>query len=291
MAVNHTDRTFLSPDGVAMDPVKKPLDDAKGDEAAHVDVGQHVGVAGVPFTHGEALAQTRKQLHNAHAVNGVAFSGQRPDLIVWQAHRRRGQPAGPPLRRTPVHDRLFLSARRKCHVHVPRTLLLHLRVLGDHVRKLGRHGVDVVEAEDVQQQDAAVVQEVLDAFLGEFDVGVGQRGDAFDAVDSVDERDDAQHGQVPILVDHGVDAHGEERDVPGLDARRVGQRREEFDVERVEFVDGDHAFTVVVQVFHEHLTQTVDLARVAGGVVVGQEMGLLFQTAHQVGQLLDHRFV
>lgn len=144
------------------------------------------------------------------------------------------------------------------------------------MRELGRHGVDVVEAENVQEQDAAVVEEVLDAFLGELEVSVGQGGDALDAVDPVDERNDAQHGQVPILVDHGVDAHGEEGDMPWLDAGRVGQSRKEFDIESVELVDWNHAFAVVVQIFHEHFTQAVDLASVGGRVIVREEVGLLF---------------
>lgn len=58
LARHRANRTSLGPDSVAMNSVKKTLDDAEGDEAAHVDVRQHVGVASVPFSHSEALSQT-----------------------------------------------------------------------------------------------------------------------------------------------------------------------------------------------------------------------------------------
>lgn len=44
--------------------------------------------------------------------------------------------------------------------------------------------------EDVDHDEAVVVEEVFDAFLCEIVVGVGELGDALDTVDAVDKGDD-----------------------------------------------------------------------------------------------------
>ncbi len=55
-------------------------------------------------------------------------------------------------------------------------------------------GVDSGEGEDVEEEDAAVVEEVAEGFLDEFVVGVGEEGDLFDGVDAVDVGEDEEHG-------------------------------------------------------------------------------------------------
>jgi len=44
--------------------------------------------------------------------------------------------------------------------------------------------------EDVNHDEAVVVEEVFNTFFGEVVVGVGELGDALDGVDAVDEGDD-----------------------------------------------------------------------------------------------------
>ena len=79
--------------------------------------------------------------------------------------------------------------------------------------------------------------------------------------------------------------------MPCFDAGRGRVGREELDVEGVEVVDRDHAFAVVVEVLHQHLTDGVELAGAGSGGIVGEEVGLLFEAAHQVGELGDDGLV
>jgi len=80
--------------------------------------------------------------------------------------------------------------------------------------------------------------------------------------------------------------------MPGFDGWWVGVCGEKLDVQGVELVDGDHAFAIVVQIFHKHLAEAVDFAGRAGrGGVVGEEVGLGFQAAHEVGELCDNRLI
>ena len=67
--------------------------------------------------------------------------------------------------------------------------MLHFGVL-DEVGDFGSAGVDGGEGEDVEEEDAAVVEEVAERFLDEFVVCVGEEGDLFDGVDAVDVGED-----------------------------------------------------------------------------------------------------
>ncbi len=58
--------------------------------------------------------------------------------------------------------------------------------------------VDGGEGEDVEEEDAAVVEEVAEGFFDEFVVGVGEEGDLLDGVDAVDVGEDEEHGWVPV---------------------------------------------------------------------------------------------
>ena len=55
-------------------------------------------------------------------------------------------------------------------------------------------GIDGREGEDIEQEDAAVVEEVAEGLFDEFVVGVGKEGDLFDGVDAIDVREDKEHG-------------------------------------------------------------------------------------------------
>ncbi|KAI4120493.1 MAG: hypothetical protein LQ347_007085, partial [Umbilicaria vellea] len=54
----------------------------------------------------------------------------------------------------------------------------------------------------------------------------------------------------------------------------------------VGFVDGDHAFAVVVQVLEQDLAERVHVAGVGGGEVAREEFGLFFERAEEGGEFL-----
>ena len=123
--------------------------------------------------------------------------------------------------------------------------LLHFGAV-DEVGDFSRAGVDSGEGEDIEEEDAAVVEEVAEGFLNEFVVCVGEEGDLFDGIDAVDVREDEQHGKVPIGVGEGGEVNGCEGDVVRVEGRGRGVCGEEFDVEGGGGVEGDHSFGVVV---------------------------------------------
>lgn len=182
--------------------------------------------------------------------------------------------------------------------NIPRTLDLHLLTLYKcgHLR---RRRIDGAEAENVQQEHAAVVEEMADGLSHELQVRIGQEGNLLDAVDAVDPRQDAQHREVPVLVDEVVDevveADGGEGHVVGVEGWGRGVGGEEFDVEGVGGVDGDHGFGVVVEVFEEDFTQGVDLAAgvraaiaaAAAAAIAGEEVALLFEGAEEGVEFAD----
>ena len=126
-----------------------------------------------------------------------------------------------------------------------------------------------------------------DRLPDKLEVGIRQQGDLLHAVDAVDAGQHAQHCEVPVLVDEVVEADGGEGHVVGVEGRgrRVGG--EEFDVEGVGGVDGDHGFGVVVEVFEEDFAQGVDLAAVRGAAVAGQEVALLLERAEEGVEFAD----
>ena len=155
---------------------------------------------------------------------------------------------------------------------------------GGHV---GGGRVDGGEGEDVEQHDAAVVEQMGDGLAHEPVVGVGAQGDLAHAVEAVDVGQDQQHGQVPVRVGEGLEAGGAEGDVVRGDGRggRVGG--EELEVQGVGVVDRDHAFGVVVEVFEEDFAEGVDFAGVGGGGVAREDGGLRFEGAEEGGEFED----
>ena len=82
---------------------------------------------------------------------------------------------------------------REGRVDVLGALALHGRVGGDGAAEGGGWRVDGGEGEDVQQEEAVVVEEVADAFSREGGVGVGEGGDARGGVYAVEVGRDALH--------------------------------------------------------------------------------------------------
>lgn len=250
-------------DRIFMHPVQEPFDDPKRNQPPHIHPHQSFRVLDAPALHALALLQRAKQLH--------------------QPNPRNLSPP-PPLSAPPrAGPRARQAAVRKGDV--ARALLLHVLVLheGGH---LGRGGVDGGEAEDVQQEDAAVVEEVGDGLAHELVVGVGAQGDLAHAVEAVDVRQDQQHREVPIRVRQRREPHGAEGHLVRRDGRRRRVAGEELDVQGVGFVDRDHAFAVVVQVLEQDLAQCVHFAGVGGGGVAREEFGLFFQGAEEGREFL-----
>lgn len=81
---------------------------------------------------------------------------------------------------------------------------------------------------------------MADGLPHELEVGVRQQRNLLHAVHAVDPGEHAQHREVPVLVDEVFEPDGGEGDVVGVEGRgrRVGG--EEFDVEGIGGVDGDH---------------------------------------------------
>lgn len=71
--------------------------------------------------------------------------------------------------------------------------LLHIGAV-DEVGYVGCTGVDGGEGEDIEEENAAVVEEVAEGFLNESVVRVGEKGNLFDGIDAIDVREDEQHG-------------------------------------------------------------------------------------------------
>ena len=183
------------------------------------------------------------------------------------------------------------SCGREPGVDVSGAFPLHVLVAGDRGGELSGWRVDGVEGEDVEEEETAVVEQVLDAASCQPEIGVRDQRDLLHGVDAIYVGHNALHCEVPVLVHERLVADGEDRDVPGFNGRRWGVGREELDVEGVELVDRNHAFAVVVQVFHEHLAERVEFPSACGGGVAGKELGLLFEAAHKVGELGDDGLV
>lgn len=79
--------------------------------------------------------------------------------------------------------------------------------------------------------------------------------------------------------------------MPGFHRRRRSVGGEKLDIERVEPVDWNHTFAVIVQVFHQDLTKTIDLACVGAGGVSREEPRLFLQAFHEIGQFLNNALV
>ena len=175
------------------------------------------------------------------------------------------------------------EAVRLVQSDVPSALHLHLLALnkGGH---FGRWRVDGAKAKDVKQEDAAVVEQVADRLAHKLKVGVGKQRNLLNAVNAVNPGEDAQHGEVPVLVNKVVKPDGGKGHVVGVEGRgrRVGG--EELNVEGVGGVNGDHGLGVVVQVLEEDLAEGVD----AAAAVPGQELALLLERAEEGVELPHH---
>ncbi|KAH8724377.1 hypothetical protein GQ44DRAFT_773012 [Phaeosphaeriaceae sp. PMI808] len=130
-----------------------------------------------------------------------------------------------PSPRFPVEGQISSSSARyliervfgAVDVDIARIFPLHVEIGGDQGGELGGGRIDVVEAEDVEQEDAAVVEEVFDGFLGQFQVSVSEGGDVGDGADAVDLGHNTLHGKIPVLVEEGADAQCKKRHVTGLE--------------------------------------------------------------------------
>lgn len=257
-----------------MHAVQEAFDDAEDDEAAHVDAVQGGGVLDAKVAHAQALLEAAVELHQLGAAD------QRARVVT--AEQRRAHHAvvvvgGVVVVR--VGDRDVAGA-----------FVLQLRALHE-AGQLGRGRVDGAEAEDVQQEDAVVVEQVADRLAHQLIVGVGGQGDLRHAVDAVDVREDEQHGEVPVRVHQRRQPHRAERHMMREQRRRRRVGGEELDVERVVVIDGDHRFAVVVQVLEQDLAQGVDLARVGRRDIAAEEARLLLERAQQRRELERHRQV
>lgn len=240
-----------SRDRVLVHPVHEPLDDAKRHKPAHIDARKHGPVLDAPRLHALALLQRRIQHDERLGADRLLAATTVTVVIVT-----------------------LVSCR-----HVPGALVLHGGV-GDEGGDLRRAGVDGGEAEDVEEQQTGVVEEVAEGGAGEVRLCVGAGGDGADAVDAVDVREEGEQGQIPVGVGEGGQVDGGEGDVVVVEGRGRREGGEEFDVERVGGIwplsiservfsrdrstggakegavvrtDGDHAFAVVVQILQDHL--------------------------------------
>lgn len=258
-----------------MHAVQKALDDAEGDEAAHVDGVEGGDAVEAELSDALALFQPGVQLHQFGAGDQV---GVIVVVIVPQGRRRRR------------HRGVRVVAIAGREGDVVGALELQLGAF-DEGGQLGRGRVDGAEAEDVEDENAVVVEQVAQRLAHQGVVGIGRQSDLGHAVDAVNVREDEQEGQVPVLVDQRREPHSGKGDMVRQQGRRGRVGGEELDVERVGIVDGDHGFAVVVQVLEQDFAQGVDFPRVGRGGVAREEVRLLFQRAQQRRQFERHRQV
>lgn len=260
-------------DGVFVHAVEETLDHAKGDEAAHVDAREGGGVGDAEALDALALLEVGVELDQVDPAEGRGHGG---------GGGGGGVSRGGGGEKATTAATVVIGIRWQGDV--AGAFGLHFFVF-DQVGQLGGRGVDGGEAEDVEEEDAVVVEQVRDGFAHEFVVGVGEEGDLAHAVDAVDVRQDEQHGEIPVLVGERREPDGAEGHVVRVQGRRGRVHGEEFDVERVVGVNGDHGFAVVVEVFEQDFAQGVDFARVGRRRVAREEAGLLFERAEERGQL------
>ena len=213
-----------------------------------------------PGFHAEALAEGEVELAQLRSgYGGVVVAGW---LLVALCLRSRFLPLPFPSSSSSSSSS---RQKRQWQHHVRPTLFLHLRIVDKRRnRRCGR--VNGPEREDVEEDAAAVVEEVADGFADEFEVCVGELGDAVDAVYAVDVGEDAGHcevtargggaffeGEGGVLREEGGEGNGGEGDVPGVEGWGRGVGGEELEIEGCGGVEGDLGFAVVVEVFEEDL--------------------------------------
>ena len=154
-----------------MDAVEEAFYYAKGEETPEIDLMGEVGLGGEEGADGETLAEG--EVVGCQVCGGGGWGEVGCGFGGVSGGRGGGGFGG------------------KGDVSV--AFLLHFGTV-DEVGYFGCAGVDGGEGEDVEEEDAAVVEEVAEGFLNEFVVRVGEEGDLFDGVDAVDVREDEQHG-------------------------------------------------------------------------------------------------
>lgn len=194
-----------SGDRVLVHPVHEPLNNAKRHKPAHIDARERAPVLDTPRLDALALPQRRIQHDERLGTNQLLAATAVTTVCV--------------------------ERRVSCR-HVPGALVLHGGIR-DEGGDLGRAGVDGGEAEDVEEQQAGVVEEVAEGGAGEVGVCVGAGGDGADAVDAVNVREEGEQGQVPVGVGEGGQVDRGEGDVVVVEGRRGWEGGEEFDVQRV----------------------------------------------------------
>lgn len=187
-----------------MHPVQEALNDAKRDEAADVDVGEFLAVLRIPLLDALALSQTRVELDNAYPVHDLplaarrlagAVPDKRPDVVAVvsmasgriaghvtaKAGDARGSGTG-----WGHGDR----TRGKAHVNVTGAFPLHAFIACNCRAELRGGGIDGGEGENVQEEDASVVQEMLDRTVCKRELDVCENRDDADAVHTINIWDD-----------------------------------------------------------------------------------------------------
>ena len=105
---------------------------------------------------------------------------------------------------------------------------------------------------------------------------------------------------------------GEQGDLPRLDRRGSRVNREQLDVQRIQVIytnalisipkestergggghtNRDHALTIIIQILHQSLAQTIHLPPTTLRMIPGQESTLLLQLTHQIRQFLHHALI
>ena len=261
-----------------MHTVQKPFDHAKRDEASDIDAVQRSGVLDAKVPHALPLLEAAIQLHQLRAADqGSRFVAEHRCTHAVAAAAGIGV----------IVVVVVIVVIRVGDSDIAGAFVLELRAF-HKAGQLGSGRVDGAEAEDVEQKDAVVVEQMADRLAHQLVVGIGSQGDLRHAVDAVDVREDEQHGEVPILVHERREAYRAEGNMMREQGRRWRVGGEELDVQRVVVVDGDHTFAVIVQVFEQDLAQSVDLTRVGRRRIAAEEVGLLLESAQQRGELEGH---
>lgn len=197
--------------GVPMDAVKEAFYDAKSDEAADVDAGEQREVILDPGAQRQSLTEGGVKRDEGVVGDRVGVSVRRGicvcvggmGAVSFAVLGGGGGDGGAVVRAAAVgvctrFGAVGVGGRGAADAgdgDVAGAFFLDGGV-GDEAADFGSGGVDGAEGEDVEEDEAAVVDEMLDGFAGQREVGVGELGDVRDAVYAVDVGENAGEGKV-----------------------------------------------------------------------------------------------
>jgi hypothetical protein len=79
-------------DSIAMYPMKKALDNPKGNEPSHVNTREHITVLAIPGSHTQSLTKDGIKLHNSNTTDylfvAMLSSIDAKALLTYLAHSR-----------------------------------------------------------------------------------------------------------------------------------------------------------------------------------------------------------